>query len=598
MGMSSNAGPAQRLRRQALAFASASLLVAPVVARAQAAPLPPTREELQVGQAPAADPARQRLSVEGEIERGPCPLADPGFADTKVTFSTVEFAGLPGVPASVLEPAWREFAGRQLPIATLCEVRDRAATILRGMGFLAAVQVPPQRIENGGTVRMDVLAATLVEVQLRGEPGPSERLIAAHMAKLTRQPWFNSHDAERHLLLLGDLPGYDVRLVLRSADAAPGEVIGDVVLERTPVELVVGTQNLGSSATGRAGAYVALVLNDLIGLGDRTTLTYYNTYDWREQRIFHATHDLALGTSGLRLGGSLLLAHSEPDVGADFKTDTLAADANLTYPLIRRQAQTLIVGVGFEAVDQKLKFGSILVSEDELRIAHARLDFQAIDPASVRGYRGFTVAEPRWRAGVSLELRQGLGGLGASEGCTVLVNCLPPHIPISNLLADPSSFVARLQGQFEYRPVKLLTVLVAPLVQWSDGPLLSYEQASFGNYTIGRGFDPGVALGDRALGASFELRYGSTLPHKADAFAFQPFVFLDYARAWLDKSLNSADPRQVVSAGGGVRGRWGDHGEFSLLAAVPLERAGFQTVRPDARVLFTVSARLLPWRNR
>ena len=327
------------LRYSALALSSAVALALPSVAAAQVAPAPPTREELNVAAPAAPEANRPRLSVEGGIERGPCPLADPAFANTKVTFSTVEFNGLPGVPATELESAWREYAGREMPIATLCEVRDRAATILRGLGYLAAVQVPPQTIEAGGTVHMDVLAARLVEVQLRGEPGPSANLIAAHLAKLTRRRWFNTYAAERHLLLLGDLPGYNVRLVLRSADAGPGEVIGDVVLERTPIELAAGVQNLGSRATGREGAFITVALNDLIGLGDRTTLTYYNTFDWKEQRIFRVGEDIALGTSGLRLGGNLLIGHSEPDVGVNFKTDTLAGDIGLTYPLIRRQAQ-------------------------------------------------------------------------------------------------------------------------------------------------------------------------------------------------------------------------------------------------------------------
>jgi hemolysin activation/secretion protein len=300
----------------------------------------------------------------------------------------------------------------------------------------------------------------------------------------------------------------------------------------------------------------------------------------------------------LRLGGSLLVAHSEPDIGADFRTDTLAGDVALTYPVIRRQAQTLLARAGFEIVNQKLKLGSTPISEDDLRVVHAGLDYQAIDPASVRGYRGFSPAEPHWRAGLTLELRHGIGGLGASRDCTPLADCLPPHVPISNFFADPTAFVARLQGSFEFRPVRLLTVAVAPLAQWSHGPLLSYEQVSLGNYTIGRGFDPGVALGDRALGAAFEARYGSVFARKPDALALQPFVFLDLAKAWLDDAAGPVDLREVLSAGGGVRGRWGDHADFSLLLAVPLERAGLQTVRPDTRLLFTVTARLLPWRNR
>jgi len=68
---------------------------------------------------------------------------------------------------------------------------------------------------------MDILAAKLVEVQLRGSAGNAERLISAHLAKLTRNQWFNIREAERHLLLLEDLPGFDVRLMLKSAATEP-----------------------------------------------------------------------------------------------------------------------------------------------------------------------------------------------------------------------------------------------------------------------------------------------------------------------------------------------------------------------------------------
>ena len=150
------AGPRRprRLRSDLLLGAALALAVpAPVLAQG-APPAPPTREDLTVGREDARSDRPGRLSVEGDIERGPCPLADPAFADTRVTFATVEFTGMPGIPASVLDESWRGLAGQEMPVAALCEVRDRAATILREMGYLAAVQVPPQRIERGGTVRM------------------------------------------------------------------------------------------------------------------------------------------------------------------------------------------------------------------------------------------------------------------------------------------------------------------------------------------------------------------------------------------------------------------------------------------------------------
>ena len=68
-----------RRRRIALGLGAVWTLALPGIAQAQAVPAPPSREELNVGQPTAqAEANRQRLSVEGDIERGPCPLADPG----------------------------------------------------------------------------------------------------------------------------------------------------------------------------------------------------------------------------------------------------------------------------------------------------------------------------------------------------------------------------------------------------------------------------------------------------------------------------------------------------------------------------------------
>ena len=91
--------------------------------------------------------------------------------------------------------------------------------------------MPEQRIADG-TVRFQVLMARLVGLRVRGDAGPGERLIAAYLQRLTQQEVFNRYEAERYLLLAGDLPGYNVRLALRSAGAARGEVIGEVIVQR------------------------------------------------------------------------------------------------------------------------------------------------------------------------------------------------------------------------------------------------------------------------------------------------------------------------------------------------------------------------------
>src|SRR5688572_22841932 len=97
--MRSVASPPRRPARDLSMMLALAALALPGAAAAQALPEPPTRQDLTVGRETARTD-RSTLTVEGDIERGPCPLAGPEFAETRVTFSTVEFTGLPGVPAS------------------------------------------------------------------------------------------------------------------------------------------------------------------------------------------------------------------------------------------------------------------------------------------------------------------------------------------------------------------------------------------------------------------------------------------------------------------------------------------------------------------
>ena len=151
----------------------------------------PTREEIERAPAPAPPTAGPRVAVEGNVERAPCPLADPAYRDIQVTLTRAQFGGLEPIPASALESSWRPFVGRPMPVAAVCEIRDRAATILRAQGYLAAVQVPPQRIE-GGIVKFDVLLARTDRFfRCAARRGAARRSSRATFARLQDQPVFN-----------------------------------------------------------------------------------------------------------------------------------------------------------------------------------------------------------------------------------------------------------------------------------------------------------------------------------------------------------------------------------------------------------------------
>lgn len=558
----------------------------------------PTREEIQRGEFDPPEPrTRTRLSVEGDIERAPCPLADPRFADIRVTISEVQFNNLTAVPSETLRPAWARFAGQSVPIATVCEIRDQAATILRRSGYLAAVQVPAQRIEADGVVRFDVLMAKLVGIQVRGDAGRSEKMIAGYLEAIKDQPVFNINEAERYLLLARDLPGYDVRLTLRPAGTAPGEVIGEVAVLYTPVELDANFQNYGSRDVGRFGGLIRAQFNGLTGMGDMTTVSAFSTSDFDEQKVLQIGHSFRAGRNGLRFSGNLTYAWTRPAVGIDLRSETLVANFNAAYPLIRSQTTNLFGAIGLDFVNQETRIPNLAtLSRDKLRTLFARLDYDAIDPRSMSSAQGYSPAEPRWRTGGSIELRHGLSIFDASRSCGVgLVNCLSPNTSIARIEADTTAFVVRASGYAEFRPVPKIAFSLSPRAQWAPNPLLSYEEFSGGNYTVGRGYDPGTIIGDSGLGAQAELRYGSLIPHGATALAVQPFVFFDAAKVWNERSPVIVPRERLFSAGGGVRAAWGNHARLDAALAVPLRRAGFQTERPDPRLLVSLTVKFVPW---
>lgn len=545
----------------------------------------PSRDELGgITRAPTAQPPK--LTISGGIERSGCPLADPQFAKITTTITSVTFNGLKGATAEEMEAAWKPYAGTQQPIAILCEIRDAAATILRGKGYLAAVQVPVQRIENG-QVRLEVLYARITAIRARGETRGAERKLMAYLGRLTRDDIFDRNKAERYLLLARDLPGYNVQLTLRPAGTAPGDLIGEVTVLRQAFTADFSVQNLASAATGRWGGQLRVQAYGLTGEGDATTLSYYSTSDFREQRIFQASHEFRPGSNGLVVGASLTYAWTQPDLGqanSSVKLDatTLLASFYARYPLVRSQKGDIWLGGGFDLLNQDATLIQPL-SRDRLRVFWARLDFDRMD---------LTRAQPAWRLDGSLEVRQGIAGLGASTPCFG-VACAN-RVPISRFDASPAATVVRAEFEYEHA-LGRFSLAVHPRGQYAFRKVLGFEAFAPGNYTVGRGYDPGVITGDSGVGVSTELR-GPHLPvGRGNGPVLQPFAFADAAWAW---DRGAGKPQRLTSVGGGLRADLGSRFRLDASLAVPLDKAGFNGRKPAPRMLLTLTTRLLPWGGR
>ena len=567
----------------------------PTSASAQAPPppLPPTREEVT---RPEPRPVQQpppRLEVQGGIERAPCFLESPEYSAITFTLRDVVFDGLQGISGDELRGAYAPLVGKEQPVSVICEIRDRAATALRQAGYVASVEVPEQRIADG-TVHFRVLMAKLVQVRVRGNATGAEHAIAAYLEKLTNQPVFNRNEAERYLLLASDIPGYTVRLTLRPAGTVPGEVIGDVTVVRMPALVDFNVQDYGSKALGRWGGLLRAQLFGLTGLGDRTTLAVFSTSDFKEQRTVQLGHDFRLGSEGLTIGGNFTYSWARPSIGddADFRARTLLATLEVGYPFVRRQSHTLRGSAGMDFVNQDVDLNHIDLTRDRLRVAFARLaaDAAARDP-------GYTLVEPHWRVRGLLELRKGIDFLGATDSCGPAgAACLGPgDIPPSRIEGDATATVVRGSGYGEFRPIPKLTVALGVRGQYSRRPLLSFEEFSAGNYTVGRGYDPGTLLGDRGIGVQAEIRAGSVYPRSPKSVGVEGYAFFDHARIGnRDRLFVDDSSRRLSSAGAGARASW-NRFFVDAAVAVPLTRVGLDNKKPDPRFLISLTTRLLPW---
>lgn len=581
----------------------AALLLAPIVAvtpaelAAQAAPqiMPPTREEVTRPDAAPIQQRAPRLEIEGGVERSPCALDGAEFQAIRFTLRGAQFEGLHGLSTADLAASYSAMVGSEQRISVVCEIRDRAATILRNAGYIAAVEIPEQKIADG-IVRFRVLMARMTQVRVRGDASGAERVIAGYLGELSRRPVFNRNDAERYLLLASDLPGYNVRLTLRPAGTVAGEVVGDVTVQRTPAYADANVQNGGSRELGRWGGLVRGQLFGLTGLADRTTLGVFATSDLQEQRTVQLGHDFKLGAQGLGASGMVTYAWADPSISGDseVRARTLLASADLSYPFIRSLMRTLRGSVGMDFINQDVELDGIDLTRDRLRVAYARV---AYDSISSDFSTGRSLVEPKWRLASQLEARKGLDIFGATDDCGPTgAACLSDgEMPPSRLEGRSTAALVRGNVLGEFRPVPRFTLALNLRGQYARKPLLSFEEFAAGNYTVGRGYNPGALIGDRGLGAQAEVRVGRLIPKGPGRVAVEGYVFFDHARVSNRDRLFVLDgSNRLSSLGGGARLSF-DRFLLDAALAVPLTRVGLLDEKPDPRLLISLKSRLWPW---
>ncbi|ATQ44048.1 hemin-binding protein [Caulobacter mirabilis] len=533
----------------------------------------PSRQELDPANA-APIAAAPRGELFKGVEAGACAFRD---SDIKVTLTSVAFQGVTSgrlaISDEALASTYAEFLGREAPLSVICDIRDRVASLYLRRGVLASVVIPEQQV-TGGRLTLAVVEARIASVNYHGDAGPAQKQVARFLDNLRGLAPFDLNVAQRYLLLASDVPGARIQSALRPSAAGDGALDLEIAISRDAIDGSIVAQNHGSKTVGRDLTLARLDLNGFTPFGDRTSILAYGTLSSDEQRVIQAAERFYLGGQGLTVDLSGSWGWTKPGdfLGPlELEGESFAGSIRLTYPLVRHRRHNLNMGMGLDWIDQKVEFGGGMatLTEDHLRVFFARLDGHYA-PASL-------AANSVALTGV-VEVRQGLSDLGASRRGDPAA---------SRFLAKPDATVVRAEGEIGGR-------LAGPLVgklnlawQHTSDPLLSYEEYGVGNLTIGRGYDPSSASGDRAVSASVEF---TTVPFPlfGGRGAWRPYAFYDGAQ--LTNLGIGAGKRSLSSAGVGLRAQLTSRVAVDLAWAKPFDDPYGAGAAPPSRVLISLSA--------
>lgn len=468
------------------------------------------------------------------------------------------------------------------PIRVICEIRDAANQALRADGWIASVQVPQQELQ--GNLRLDVISARLSEIRVNGDPGPYRKALEKVLSPLRQLDPLNERDAERILLKAFDIPGLKVRLALTGSGEGAGMVIGNLSVDFERYAAIFNLRNYNARSIGRETGFARVDIHGLTGLSDRTFVGGQSTFDFNEQRILQFGHEFGLGASGLRLGGQITRAWARPDIqNLALETDTLLANLTLTYPLVRTPLKSSDITLGFDYINQDSVVGTVGLSKDSLRTLFLRADTQGrrtrLDRSTWLAYSAFA------------EVRQGVDVFDATKFGGLFGFAETNGQSASRPYGDAQALVVR--GGFDATAFINETFDLRARVegQWTDDPLINFDEYAIGNLSIGRGYDPGANSGDRAIGASAEAGV-TVLDDAGSGFRVQGFGFYDIVKLRNLDPFTPAPERTLASVGGGVRVFFRGGLTAEVAYAKPLDKAlEIDAAKPPERVLISLTTR-------
>lgn len=272
-------------------------------------------------------------------------------SDVKVTVSRFDVRNSTMFSELQLQEILSPWIGKPLTMAELQDAADAIAKLYLQRGMLARTAFPPQKIGEDGIVVVQVVEAKLGQIKFDSgaEPGRfNQDKAAAYFAeKNTSGELINTKKIEQALLLLGELPGVEIKTELRPSEDEGSVDLFVTLLDKPLLSGSMTLGNQGNASTGKQQALLSANLSSPTGNGD---LVSFNAIGSQGLTYAKVGWYWPVGFNGAKLG----IDYS----GMTYKTvgrfagnmgDAETYSVNLTYPVLRSTATNLNASVSHES---------------------------------------------------------------------------------------------------------------------------------------------------------------------------------------------------------------------------------------------------------
>ena len=313
--------------------------------------------------------------------------------------------------------------GKKITVDDVFDVQRRLEEAYARAGYvLVRVIVPPQKVEDGGTLRFKIVDGHIEAIDANALPESLRSLVEGRVKGLVGRQGITLEEIERSIVLAGDIPGAKLNSALARGESEGGtRLILDG--EHAPVSATLGTENKLPESVGRYHANASFAWNSPLGHGEQIYVSAgLGLARALPLRMAGAGILVPVGVSGwtINLEYTASRTRPSPTAGAPATAGTFnRLTMRTSFPLIRTRAETLNVTGALEAIQQSLfarEFDTDL-NRDSYVVGRVGLNWQRLSPW------GTPIQ-------VGVQFSQGLGGREATDLVTT-------GIPLSRQGASP-----------------------------------------------------------------------------------------------------------------------------------------------------------------